>query len=171
VLHRPQIIFDRYHVVAKADEAVDEFPRSESKTRPELKRSRYVWLKKESFLAAKQPERLAWLTRPSMRLAAARAGTSESRAFHPCASLAWSHNARSRSFEAFWTSSPLRESVPAPEAHWLCTCGRSEHGTGVARLLSADPRHVLVRSHEHQRRAVVAARRIGRVREHAQGKP
>ena len=43
-LHQPQIVFDRYHVVAKANEAVDEVRRAGSKTRPELKRSRYVWL-------------------------------------------------------------------------------------------------------------------------------
>lgn len=72
-LHRPQIVFDRYHVVAKANEAVDEVRRAEAKTRPELKRSRYAWLKNESNLTAKQREQLTWLTRPSMRLNTARA--------------------------------------------------------------------------------------------------
>ena len=72
-LHRPEIIFDRYHVVAKANEAVDEVRRAESKTRPELKASRYVWLKNEANLTAKQRERLTWLTRPSMQLKPARA--------------------------------------------------------------------------------------------------
>ena len=72
-LHRPQIIFDRYHVVAKANEAVDEVRRAESKSRPELKRSRYVWLKNEANLTAKQREQLTWLTRPSMRCKTARA--------------------------------------------------------------------------------------------------
>jgi transposase len=71
--HRPEIIFDRYHVVAKANEAVDEVRRAESKSRPELKRSRYVWLKNESNLTARQRETLIWLTRPSMRLQTARA--------------------------------------------------------------------------------------------------
>lgn len=72
-LHSPEIIFDRYHVVAKANEAVDEVRRAEAKTRPELKRSRYVWLKNETNLTAKQRETLAWLTRPSMQLKTARA--------------------------------------------------------------------------------------------------
>ena len=72
-LHQPQIVFDRYHVVAKANEAVDEVRRAESKTRPELKRSRYVWLKNESNLTAKQGEKLTWLTRPSMQLKTTRA--------------------------------------------------------------------------------------------------
>lgn len=72
-LHRPEIIFDRYHVVAKANEAVDEVRRAESRRRPELKRSRYAWLKNEDNLTAKQRETLAWLKRPSMRLETARA--------------------------------------------------------------------------------------------------
>ena len=72
-LHRPQVIFDRYHVVSKANEAVDQVRRAESKTRPELKRSRYVWLKNDSNLTAKQRERLTWLNRPSMRLQTTRA--------------------------------------------------------------------------------------------------
>ena len=72
-LHRPQIVFDRYHVVAKANEAVDEVRRAESKVRPELKRSRYVWLKNESNLTVKQREKLTWLTRPSMQLKTTRA--------------------------------------------------------------------------------------------------
>lgn len=40
--HEPQIVFDRYHVVAKANDAVDTVWRAEAKTRPELKRSRYT---------------------------------------------------------------------------------------------------------------------------------
>lgn len=71
--HCPQIVFDRYHVVAKANEAVDEVRRAEAKTRPELKRTRYAWLKNEANLTAKQREQLAWLTRPSMQLQTARA--------------------------------------------------------------------------------------------------
>ncbi len=72
-LHCPQIIFDRYHVVAKANEAVDEVRRSEAKVRPELKRSRYVWLKNETNLTTKQRATLTWLTWPSMQLKTARA--------------------------------------------------------------------------------------------------
>ena len=72
-LHRPEIVFDRYHVVAKANEAVDEIRRAEAKTRPELKRSHYVWLKNEENLTARQREQLVWLTRPSMQLKTARA--------------------------------------------------------------------------------------------------
>ncbi|EQD78524.1 transposase, IS204/IS1001/IS1096/IS1165 family protein, partial [mine drainage metagenome] len=47
--------------------------RAEAKTRPELKRSRYVWLKNEANLTDTQRAQLTWLTRPSMRLQTARA--------------------------------------------------------------------------------------------------
>src|SRR5665811_1714564 len=71
--HRPQIIFDRFHVLSKANEAVDQVRRAEAKTRPELKRSRYVWLKNDQNLTVKQREQHTWLTRPSMSLKTTRA--------------------------------------------------------------------------------------------------
>ena len=52
--HQPQVVFDRYHVAAKAYEAVDTVRRAEAKTRPELKRSRYAWLKNDANLTAGQ---------------------------------------------------------------------------------------------------------------------
>jgi transposase len=71
--HHPQIVFDRYHVVAKMNEAVDQVRRAESKRRPELKGSRYVWLKKYADLTVRQRQDLLWLTRPSLHLETARA--------------------------------------------------------------------------------------------------
>jgi len=47
-------VFDRYHVAAEANEAVDTVRRAEAKTRPELKRSRYAWLKNDANLTAGQ---------------------------------------------------------------------------------------------------------------------
>jgi Transposase and inactivated derivatives len=73
--HLPQarMTYDRYHVIAKLNEAVDEVRRAEQKDNPALKKTRYVWLKNRANLTAKQRETLAWLTRPSSRLATARA--------------------------------------------------------------------------------------------------
>jgi transposase len=67
------ITFDRYHVIAKLNEAVDEVRKAERKQRPELVDSKYVWLKRPERLTPAQAERLAWLTRPSTQLATARA--------------------------------------------------------------------------------------------------
>lgn len=121
-LHSPQIIFDRYHVVAKANEAVDEVRRLESKTRPELKRSRYVWLKNEANLTLKQRETLTWLTRPSMQLHTTRAARwrDDFNEFYNKANAQeaetylrrWCYGAkRSR-------LAPIKEFVATVEAHW-----------------------------------------------------
>ena len=37
--------FDRYHLAAKLSEAVDQVRRTEVTTRPELKHTRWLWLK------------------------------------------------------------------------------------------------------------------------------
>jgi transposase len=121
-LGRPQIIFDRYHVVAKINEAVDEVRRAEAKTRPELKRSRYVWLKNETNLTAKQRETLAWLTRPSLQLKTARAARwrDDFNNFYAKADpeeaeaylRRWCYGATRSRLE------PVKEFVRTVEAHW-----------------------------------------------------
>lgn len=65
--------FDRFHVMAKLGEAVDTVRREEAKTDPTLTGTRWLWLKNQTNLTDKQRETLAWLKRPSMRLATARA--------------------------------------------------------------------------------------------------
>jgi transposase len=121
-LHSPEIIFDRYHVVAKANEAVDEVRRAESKTRPELKRSRYVWLKNKTKLTATQRDTLAWLTRPSLALKTARAARwrddfnefyAKTDAEEAEAYLRrWCYGAKRSRLD------PVKEFVATVEAHW-----------------------------------------------------
>lgn len=72
-LKSAEITFDRYHVIAQLNTAVDAVRRGERKTHPELARTRYIWLKRPANLTVSQAETLAWLTRPSSRLATARA--------------------------------------------------------------------------------------------------
>lgn len=55
------LTFDRFHVMKLANEGVDAVRRAEAKNRPELKRSRYVWLKNRSNLSSRQRERLTEL--------------------------------------------------------------------------------------------------------------
>lgn len=121
-LHRPQIIFDRYHVVAKANDAVDQVRKAETKTRPELKRSKYAWLKNESNLTAKQREQKTWLTRPSMRLATARAARwrDDFNGFYEQSTpedaeaylRRWCYGAKRSRLE------PIKDFVRTVEAHW-----------------------------------------------------
>jgi transposase len=55
------ITFDRFHVMKLMGDALDAVRREEAKTRPELKRSRYWWLKNPENLKAEQRERLKGL--------------------------------------------------------------------------------------------------------------
>ena len=54
-------------------DAVDQVRREEAKTRPELAKSRYVWLKNRDKLPASQQEPLAALTMSGLNLKTARA--------------------------------------------------------------------------------------------------
>src|SRR5450631_1750345 len=68
-LPNAKLTYDRYHVIAKLNEAVDQVRRAEQKDNPALKKTRYVWLKNRANLTVKQQDTL---TRPSMHLATAR---------------------------------------------------------------------------------------------------
>lgn len=80
--------FDKFHVAAKLSQAVDEVRRAEVKSRPELTGTRWLWLKNHRNLSDKQKAELFALTRPSARLATARA-------------LRWRED-----FQAFYDQSP-----------------------------------------------------------------
>jgi transposase len=67
------LTYDRYHLVSHATKAVDEVRRAEAKTHPELKGTRYVWLKRPEHLTVKQAATLQGLTPASVGLGTARA--------------------------------------------------------------------------------------------------
>ena len=70
-LTEAEITFDKFHAVKLVNDAVDQVRRLESKSRPELKRSRYLWLKNEPSLSAESREQLSRLT--TLHLKTARA--------------------------------------------------------------------------------------------------
>ena len=70
-LTEAEITFDKFHVMKMLGDAVDKTRRAESKARPELKGSRYVWLKNEQNLSAGGKETLAALS--TLHLKTARA--------------------------------------------------------------------------------------------------
>jgi transposase len=70
-LTEAEITFDKFHAVKLVNDAVDKVRRAESKDRPELKRSRYLWLKNERHLSAEQSASLYALS--CMHLKTARA--------------------------------------------------------------------------------------------------
>jgi len=62
---RAQITFDRFHVMKLFNTAIDEVRRQEQVERPELKRTRWLWLKSAPKLTKRQTEELAALLKPS----------------------------------------------------------------------------------------------------------
>jgi transposase len=56
-----QITFDKFHVMKLVNEAVDNVRKEEQKQAPELKRTKYIWLKNEANLKDDQLETLARL--------------------------------------------------------------------------------------------------------------
>jgi transposase len=55
---KAEITFDKFHVMKLVGEAVDEVRIQEQKQRPELKKTKYIWLKNEVNLKAEQKETL-----------------------------------------------------------------------------------------------------------------
>ncbi|MGH3717387.1 MAG: ISL3 family transposase [Pseudonocardiaceae bacterium] len=72
-LPNARMTFDRYHLAAELSEAIDTVRRDEVRTRPELKHTRWLWLKNWANLSATQRRELHQLMRPSARPATARA--------------------------------------------------------------------------------------------------
>jgi transposase len=72
-LPKAYLTWDRYHLASHATKAVDAVRRAEAKQRPELRGTRYVWLKRPEHLTAKQAAALEGLRPASVGLATARA--------------------------------------------------------------------------------------------------
>ena len=70
-LTEAEITFDKFHVMKLIGEAVDQVRRAEAKSRPELKRTRYLWLKNERNLTAKQAAQLGSLSKTNLKTARA----------------------------------------------------------------------------------------------------
>ncbi len=68
-----QLTFDKFHIMKIINEAVDEVRRQEQKDRPELARTRYIWLKNPANLKLSQVGTLADLTVKKLNLKTSRA--------------------------------------------------------------------------------------------------
>jgi transposase len=66
-----ELTFDQFHLMKIVNEAVDEVRRAERADRPELKGTRYVWLKNQRNHTAKQSELFAALRNGSLKTARA----------------------------------------------------------------------------------------------------
>jgi len=73
--HFPQarLTFDKFHVLKILNAAVDEVRRREQRERPELKHTRYLWLKNPQRLTARQQDHLQELNPKALNLKTVRA--------------------------------------------------------------------------------------------------
>lgn len=67
------ITFDKFHIMKVVNEALDEVRRMEQKTRPELKKTRFAWLKNPQNLTVKQQVIIEDLKVPKLNLKTAKA--------------------------------------------------------------------------------------------------
>jgi transposase len=70
-LPNAEITFDTFHAVKIVNDAVDQVRRAEQKDRPELKKTRYIWLKNQSNLSQAQLDALGSLADLNLKTARA----------------------------------------------------------------------------------------------------
>jgi transposase len=115
------ITFDKFHVLKILNEAVDQVRREEAKDRPELKGSRYIWLKNQSNLKASQAELLEHLTIKKLNL-------KTSRAYHIKLNFQEFYNQTAQTAETFlkkwyfWAThsrlEPIKKAAYTIKNHW-----------------------------------------------------
>jgi transposase len=112
-----RITFDKFHVMKLINEAVDEVRRQEQKERPELKGSRYVWVKNPDQLTVKQIEISDRLHLPKLHLKTVRA-------YH-----------MRLAFQDIWTASRRRAEIFLNEWYYWATHSRLEPMIQVAKTI------------------------------------
>ena len=115
------LTFDKFHIMKILNEAVDEVRRQEQKDRPELFRTRYIWLKNYKNLKPSQTETLEELTVKKLNL-------KTSRAYHIKLNFQELFNQPAENAEAylkkwyFWAThsrlEPIKEAAYTIKRHW-----------------------------------------------------
>lgn len=135
--HFPQaaITFDKFHVTKLLGDAVDAVRRDEVKRNPELKGTRYLWLKNPSGLSAGAASRLVTLRRAHLKTG---------RAY-----------AVKEALQQFWREPP--ETAEAYLRHWYCwaTHSRLDPIRHAAKTIRAHWEGVLQYVHSHRTNAIL----------------
>jgi transposase len=115
------LTFDKFHIMKIINEAVDEVRRQEQKDRPELFRTRYIWLKNFKNLKPSQAETLEELTVKKLNL-------KTSRAYHIKLNFQELFNQPAENAEAylkkwyFWAThsrlEPIKKAAYTIKRHW-----------------------------------------------------
>jgi len=111
------LTFDKFHVMKLLNGAVDEVRRQEQKERPELKKTRYLWLKNPENLTQKQKARLEEIRPSKSHLKTARAYRIK------------------RSFQEFWTQPPELAEAFLTRWYYWATHSRLDPVIKVARTI------------------------------------
>lgn len=116
-----ELTFDKFHIMKIVNNAVDEVRRQEQKERPELARSRYIWLKNPENLKQTQLNTLENLTVKKLNL-------KTSRAYHIRLNFQQLFNQPPQIAEAFlkkwyfWAThsrlEPIKEAAYTIKRHW-----------------------------------------------------
>ena len=116
-----ELNFDKFHIMKIINEAVDEVRRQEQKDRPELAKSRYIWLKNPDNLKQSQINTLEKLTVRKLNL-------KTSRAYHIRLNFQELFNQSPETAEAFlkkwyfWTThsrlEPMKDAAYTIKRHW-----------------------------------------------------
>jgi transposase len=119
-LPEAEITFDRFHIVKILNEAVDAVRREEQKSRPKLKRSRYLWLKNDTSLSDSQREKRDSLARSHLKTARAWQIRLTFQAFYQQPSRETAEAFLKRWY--FWAThsrlSPVIEAAQTIKRHW-----------------------------------------------------
>ena len=115
------LTFDKFHIMKIINEAVDEVRRQEQKDRPELFKTRYIWLKNHENLKSSQTETLEELTVKKLNL-------KTSRAYHIKLNFQELFNQPAENAEAylkkwyFWAThsrlEPIKKAAYTIKRHW-----------------------------------------------------
>lgn len=116
-----KLTFDKFHIMKVINEAVDEVRRQEQKDRPELAKSRYLWLKNRDNLKQSQINTLEKLTVRKLNL-------KTSRAYHIRLNFQELFNQPPKTAETFlkkwyfWAThcrlEPMKEAAYTIKRHW-----------------------------------------------------
>ena len=107
--HLPQadVVHDRFHIAMMLGEAVDRTRRTEIKSRPELKSTRYVWLKNPQNCTPYQKAELEHLLRCELETAKAYAFEQSFRLFFEC-----EETDEARRFFSDWVQELMKHDLP-----------------------------------------------------------
>ena len=118
---KAKLTFDKFHIMKIINEAVDEVRRQEQKDRPELAKSRYIWLKNPDNLKQSQINTLEKLTVRKLNL-------KTSRAYHIRLNFQELFNQSPETAEAFlkkwyfWAThsrlEPMKDAAYTIRRHW-----------------------------------------------------